>query len=56
MADAVNPEARFDIAADADTVLNGGVSATPSQILLAILLELRMLRAAAVEPDNSSGV
>ncbi len=57
MADVSNPSATFESAADADTILNGGQPGTTmNQILLAILLELRMLRAAAVEPEQGSGV
>ncbi len=47
---------RFEGAADADLILNGGQpGATINAILLAILLELRLLRAAAVEPESGNG-
>lgn len=56
MADVLNPTATFESAPDVDAILNGGQpGATTNQILLAILLELRMLRAAAVEPEQGSG-
>ncbi len=48
---------RFDAAPDTDLILNGGQpGATTNQLLLAILLELRLLRAAGVEPEQGSGV
>ncbi len=47
---------RFEPVADVDVILNGGTpGATTNAILKAILLELRLLRAAAVEPENGSG-
>ncbi len=47
---------RFDSVPDVDLILNGGQpGATTNQLLLAILLELRLLRAAAVEPESGNG-
>ncbi len=48
---------RFQGPADVDAILNGGQpGATTNQLLAAILLELRLLRAAGCEPENNSGV
>ncbi len=47
---------RFEPVADADAILNGGSpGATTNALLKAILLELRLLRAAAVEPEQGNG-
>jgi hypothetical protein len=55
----VNPEIgnRFEPVADVDAILNGGQpGATVTALLMAILLELRLLRAAGCEPDQGTGV
>ncbi len=48
---------RYNAVPDVDVILNGGATggAKIDQILLAILLELRLLRAAAVEPESGNG-
>ncbi len=55
MGEALDDGVRYDPVADVDVLLNGGQPARTNQILLAILLELRMLRAAAVEPESGNG-
>lgn len=54
--DSLESGSRYEPVADVDTILNGGVpGATQIALLKAILLELRLLRAAACEPDQGTG-
>lgn len=46
---------RYEPVVDADVILNEGNPATVVALLKAILLELRLLRAAGCEPEQGNG-